>query len=57
MVLNMDSMTKDSVANIASTAGIGLTFMDVQTTISVVVLLTALILNITRIYDWWKKRK
>ena len=54
--INMDSMTKDSVANIASTAGIGLTFMDVQTTISVVVLITALILNITRIYDWWKKR-
>lgn len=53
----MDSMTKDSIANIASTAGIGMTFMNFQTTISIIVLITALVLNITRIYDWWKKRK
>ena len=53
----MDSMTKDSVANIASTAGIGLTFMDIQGYVSIIVLLTALVLNITRIYDWYKKRK
>ena len=53
----MDNMTKDSIANVASTAGIGMTFMNFQTTISIIVLLTALILNITRIYDWWKKRK
>jgi hypothetical protein len=52
----MDSMTKDSVANVASTAGIGLTFMDIQSTISILVLITALILNIGRIYAWWEKR-
>lgn len=49
-------MTKDSVANMASTAGIGLTFMDIQGYVSIIVLLTALVLNVTRIYDWWKKR-
>ena len=53
----MDSMTKDSVANVASTAGIGLTFMDVQSIVSILVLLTALILNVGRIYAWWKKSK
>jgi|TARA_R110002153_G_scaffold16863_3_gene59145 hypothetical protein len=53
----MDSMTKDSIANIASTTGIGMTFMNFQTTISIIVLLTALVLNITRIYDWYKKSK
>ncbi len=50
-------MTKDSIANITSTAGIGMTFMDFQSTISIIVLITALVLNLTRIYDWFKKRK
>lgn len=53
----MDSMTKDSVANVASTAGIGLTFMEIQSMISILVLITALILNVGRIYAWWKKSK
>ena len=50
-------MTKDSVANVASTAGIGLTFMEIQSVISMLVLITALVLNLGRIWDWFKKRK
>tara|TARA_R110001632_G_scaffold232838_1_gene374822 strand:+ start:1329 stop:1490 length:162 start_codon:yes stop_codon:yes gene_type:complete len=53
----MDSMTKDSIANIASTAGLGLSFMEIQSMVSILVLLTALILNIGRIYAWYKKTK
>ena len=52
----MDSGTKDSVANLTSAAGMGLTFMDIQSTISILVLITALILNVGRIYEWYKKR-
>ena len=52
----MDSMTKDSIANIASTAGLGLSLMEIQSMVSILVLITALILNIGRIYAWYKKR-
>jgi hypothetical protein len=53
----MDSATKDSITNIFTLGGIGLTMAQIQTSLSVLVLLTALVLNIQRIYDWWKKRK
>ena len=57
MVLKMDANTKDSLANISSVTGIGLTMADIQSTISILVLITALLLNVSRLYDWWKKRK
>jgi len=53
----MDSSTKDSIANLTTVGGIGLTMAEVQTTISVLVLVTALLLNVSRLYDWYKKRK
>jgi len=52
----MDSSTKDSLANLTTVGGIGLTMAEVQTTISVLVLLTALLLNVSRLYDWYMKR-
>ena len=52
----MDSSTKDSLANLTTVGGIGLTMAEVQSTISILVLITALILNIGRIYTWWDKR-
>jgi len=52
----MDSSTKDSIANLTTVSGIGLTMAEVQTTISVLVLITALLLNVSRLYDWWKQR-
>ncbi len=52
----MDSPTKDSLANVVSATGMGLTFMEIQSMISILVLITALILNVGRIYEWYKKR-
>ena len=53
----MDSSTKDSLANITSIGGLTMTMANVQMTISLLVLITALILNVSRIYDWWVKRR
>ena len=53
----MDSGTKDSLANITTIGGLGMTMADVQITVSILVLVTALLLNISRLYDWWKKRQ
>ena len=53
----MDTSTKDSIANLTTLGGIGMTMAQIQTTISVLVLITALLLNISRLYDWYKKRK
>ena len=53
----MDSSTKDSLANITSIGGLTMTMADVQMTVSLLVLITALILNVSRIIDWWKNRK
>lgn len=52
----MDSSTKDSLANLTTVGGIGLTMIEIQTTISLLVLFTALLLNVSRLYDWYKKR-
>ena len=57
MVLKMDSSTKDTVANLTTLGGISLTMVDIQTTISVLVLITALLLNLSRLYDWVRKDK
>ena len=53
----MDTTTKDSIANLTTLGGIGMTMAQIQTTVSVLVLITALLLNISRLYDWYKKRK
>ena len=52
----MDSTTKDSLANLATLGGISMTMANIQVTVSVLVLITALLLNVSRLYDWWKKR-
>ena len=53
----MDSSTKDSLANITSIGGLTMTMADVQMTVSLLVLVTALILNLSRIYTFFKERK
>lgn len=53
----MDTSTKDSIANLTTIGGIGLTMAQIQTSVSVLVLLTALVLNGMRIYDWVKARR
>jgi len=55
--IKMDSSTKDSIANLTTISGIGLTMAEIQTTISVLVLISALLLNVSRLYDWIKQRK
>jgi hypothetical protein len=53
----MDSSTKDSLANLTSLGGLTMTMVDIQTTISVLVLITALLLNVSRLYTFFKERK
>lgn len=48
---------KDSIANATTIAGVGMTMADIQSIISVLVLFTALILNVTRIYTWFREKK
>lgn len=52
----MDSSTKDTIANLTTLGGISMSMANIQTTISVLVLITALLLNLSRLYDWWKQR-
>jgi len=49
--------TKDTLANIASVGGLTLTMVDAQMVISFLVLITALVLNVSRLYAMWVKRK
>ena len=49
--------TKDTLANIASIGGLTLTMVDAQMIISFLVLITALVLNVSRLYSIYKKRK
>jgi len=49
--------TKDTIANFTSATAIALTMADIQMIISFCVLITALILNISRLYTIYKKRK
>ncbi len=53
----MDSSTKDTVANLTTLGGISLTMADITNIVSLCVLCTALILNIQRIYTWFKNKK
>ena len=49
--------TKDTLANIASVGGLTLTMVDAQMVISFLVLITALILNVSRLYAMYCRRK
>ena len=47
---------KDTIANGTSIAALGGVLMDWQAPLTVLLVLTGIILNITRIYDWYKQR-
>ena len=49
--------TKDTIATITSIGGLTLTMVDAQMIISFLVLITALVLNVSRLYSIYKKRK
>jgi hypothetical protein len=50
----MDSNTRDTIANTTSLGGIFAVLMDFQAELTILVLLTGLILNVTRIYSFFK---
>ena len=52
----MDTTTKDTVANLTTLGGLGLTMADITSVVTLCVLCTALILNIQRIYTWFKQK-
>lgn len=52
----MDSSTKDTVANLTTIGGLGMTMTDITGVMTLCVLCTALILNIQRIYTFFKKK-
>ena len=47
---------KDTIANGSTIAALGGLIMDSQAILTVVLVLTGIILNVTRIYAWWEKR-
>lgn len=53
---NMTPEVKDSVANMVSVGALGSALMDWQAPLTLLLVLTGVLLNITRLYDWWKKR-
>ena len=52
-----DTLATDAVANITSIGGILAFIMQFTPIITAAVLITALVLNILRIYDWYKNKK
>ena len=52
----MTPEVKDTVANGSTIAALGGLIMDSQAVLTVILVLTGIILNITRIYDWYKKK-
>jgi len=57
MVLKMDSSTKDTIANLTTIGGLGMTMADITSWVSLLVLCSALVLNVQRIYTFCKNRK
>jgi len=53
----MDTGIKDTVANTATIGGLAAYIMQFQTELTVLFLLTGLLLNITRLYDWFKGKR
>jgi hypothetical protein len=53
----MDSTTQDTVANTFTIGGIFAYLMNFQAEITILVLLTGLALNITRLYMFFKNKK
>jgi len=47
---------KDTTANLTSVAGMTMSALNIEMILTVAVLVSALILNVTRLYDFYKKR-
>ncbi len=49
--------TNDTIANATTASGVFAYLMEFQGELTVLLLITGLLLNVTRLYDWSKKRK
>ena len=49
------NMDKDTIANIGTLAASGISMMSVETGLTIIVLLSALALNLVRIWSYFKK--
>jgi len=49
--------TKDSIANLTTIAGAGVAWLDINTILSLLLILTGIVLNITRIWEVRRKAK
>jgi len=47
---------KDTIANGSTIAALGGLIMDSQAILTIILVLTGILLNVTRLYDWYKKR-
>jgi len=47
---------KDTIANGASITALGAALMDWQAPLTLLLVLTGVLLNLTRLYDWYRKR-
>lgn len=48
---------KDTIANGTTIAALGAVIMDYTNVITFFLVLTGVILNLTRLYDWWTTRE
>ena len=53
----MDASTKDSIASAATLTGLGMTMADITSWVSLLVLCSALVLNVQRIYVFFQNKK
>jgi len=47
---------KDTIANLTSITALGAIIMDYTNIVTFFLVLTGVILNLTRLYDWWVAR-
>lgn len=52
----MTSEVKDTIANGVSISALGGLIMDSQAALTLILVLTGILLNLTRLYDWYRKR-
>lgn len=53
----MTPMDKDTIANVFTLGGLTLSMAQIQTWLTILIMVTALVLNIQRIVVNWKKQK
>ncbi len=47
---------KDSIANVTTIGGVASVIMQWESVFTLLLIVTGIVLNVTRIYEWWKKK-